>query len=133
MLSVPITTKIESSKQVHGMMYSIQHYVIKVVIDLRQVNGFLWVLRFPPPIKRTAMIKSKKFTKIFPKSSCLRDENSIVGMDPMATHCRKLIITGIYQVKSYMSYLQQCTKIVKKLYKNSKAFHTSRIQSLGGI
>jgi hypothetical protein len=28
----------------------------------------------------------------FQKSSCLRHENSIVGMDPMATHCRKLII-----------------------------------------
>ena len=26
-------------------------YVIKFVSDLRQVGGFLWVLRFPPPIK----------------------------------------------------------------------------------
>jgi hypothetical protein len=26
-------------------------YVIKLVSDLRQVGGFLWVLRFPPPIK----------------------------------------------------------------------------------
>ena len=34
-------------------MYSIQHYVIKVVSDLRQVGGFHWVLRFPPPIKLT--------------------------------------------------------------------------------
>ena len=25
-----------------------QHYVIKFVSDLRQVGGFLWVLRFPP-------------------------------------------------------------------------------------
>ena len=31
-------------------MYSIQHYVIKFVIDLRQVGGFLQVLWFPPPI-----------------------------------------------------------------------------------
>jgi hypothetical protein len=28
--------------------------------------------------------------------------NSIVGMDPMATHCRKLIVTGIYQANSYL-------------------------------
>jgi hypothetical protein len=28
----------------------VQHYVIKFVSDLRQVGGFLWVLRFPPPI-----------------------------------------------------------------------------------
>jgi uncharacterized membrane protein (GlpM family) len=42
-------------------------------------------------------------------------KNSIVGMDPMATHCRRLIVTGICQVKSYMSYLQRCTKIIEKL------------------
>jgi hypothetical protein len=28
-----------------------QHSVIKVVSDLLQVVGFLWILRFPPPIK----------------------------------------------------------------------------------
>jgi hypothetical protein len=27
-----------------------QHYVIKFVSDLRQIGGFLCVLRFPPPI-----------------------------------------------------------------------------------
>ena len=32
-------------------MYSIQHYVIQVVNDLRQDGGFLRVLRFPPPKK----------------------------------------------------------------------------------
>jgi hypothetical protein len=30
----------------------VHHYVIKFVSDLRQVGGFLWVLRFPPLIKR---------------------------------------------------------------------------------
>ena len=38
------------------MVYSIQHYVIKFVSDLRQVDGFLLVLRFPPPIKLTTTI-----------------------------------------------------------------------------
>ena len=39
----------------HGEVYSIQHYdnVIKFVSDLRQVDGFLQVLQFPPPIKLT--------------------------------------------------------------------------------
>jgi hypothetical protein len=37
-------------------VYSIQHYVIKFVSDLGQVGGFLWVLRFSPPIKLSAMI-----------------------------------------------------------------------------
>ena len=32
------------------------HYVIKIVSDLRQIGGFLRVLRFPPPIKLTATI-----------------------------------------------------------------------------
>jgi hypothetical protein len=34
----------------------LQHYVIKFVSDLRQVGGFLRVLRFPPPIKLTTTI-----------------------------------------------------------------------------
>jgi hypothetical protein len=37
-------------------VYSIQYYVIKFVSDLRQVGGFLRVLRFPPPIKLTVTI-----------------------------------------------------------------------------
>jgi hypothetical protein len=39
-----------------GEVYSIQHFVIEFVSDLRQVCGFLLVLRFPPPIKLTATI-----------------------------------------------------------------------------
>ena len=34
-----------------GEVYSIEHYLLKFVNDLRQVSGFLRVLRFPPPIK----------------------------------------------------------------------------------
>jgi hypothetical protein len=54
--SVPITTKVVSSKHAMGEVYSIQHYVIKFVSDLQQVGGFLRVLQFPPPIKLTALI-----------------------------------------------------------------------------
>ena len=43
--------KVVSSNPICGEVYSIQHYVIKFVSDLRQVRGFLWVLQFPPPIK----------------------------------------------------------------------------------
>jgi len=35
---------------------TIPHYVIQFVSDLRQVSGFLRVLRFPPPIKLTSTI-----------------------------------------------------------------------------
>jgi hypothetical protein len=48
---VPITTKVVSSNPVHGEVYSIHHYVIKFVSDLRQVGGFLQVLRFFPTNK----------------------------------------------------------------------------------
>jgi hypothetical protein len=54
--SVDITTKVASSNAIHGEVYSIQHYVLKFVSDLRQVGSFLRVLRFPPPIKLTATI-----------------------------------------------------------------------------
>ena len=54
--SVPTTTKVVISNPVHGEVYSIQHYVIKFVSDLRPVGGFLRVLGFPPPIKLTATI-----------------------------------------------------------------------------
>jgi hypothetical protein len=56
MQSAHITTKDASSNPVHGEMYSIQHYVMKFVSDLQQVGGFLQRIRFPPPIKLTAMI-----------------------------------------------------------------------------
>jgi hypothetical protein len=55
-ISAYITSKVEISNPVHDEVYSIQHYVIKFVSDLRQVGGFLWVLRFPPPMKLTATI-----------------------------------------------------------------------------
>ena len=37
----PITTNVVSSNAVHDEVHSIQHYVIMVVSDLRQVGGFL--------------------------------------------------------------------------------------------
>ena len=36
---MPITTEVVSSNHAHGDVYWIQHYVIKVVGDLRQVDG----------------------------------------------------------------------------------------------
>ena len=42
--TVSIKTEVVSSNPTHGEAYSIQHYVIKFVSDLRQVSGFLWLL-----------------------------------------------------------------------------------------
>jgi hypothetical protein len=41
MQSVPITTKVVSSNHVHGQVYSMQHYVVNFVSDLRQGDGFV--------------------------------------------------------------------------------------------
>ena len=54
--SVPITTNVVSSIPAHGEVYSIQHYVVQFVSDLRKVSGFLRVLQFSPLMKLTAMI-----------------------------------------------------------------------------
>ena len=51
-MNIPVQfTNIVSLNPPHGEVYSIQHYVIKFVSDLRQVGGFLRVLWLPPPIK----------------------------------------------------------------------------------
>jgi len=42
-----------------GEVYSIHHYVIKLVSDLRQVGCFLRALRFPPQIKLSGTINLK--------------------------------------------------------------------------
>jgi len=54
--SVHFTTKVVSSNSVHGEVYSMHHYVLNFVSDLRQVGVFLPVLLFFPSIKLTAMI-----------------------------------------------------------------------------
>ena len=49
----PLTLRVQT---VCGEVYSVKHYVIKFVSDLRQVGGFIRILRFPPTIKLTATI-----------------------------------------------------------------------------
>ena len=44
MQSVSIATGVVGSTPAQGVVYSIQHYVIKFVSDLRQVGGFLRVV-----------------------------------------------------------------------------------------
>jgi len=53
---VPITTKVVNSNPADSEVYSMQHYVIKFVSDLRQIDGFPGVIQFRPAIKLTTMI-----------------------------------------------------------------------------
>ena len=50
------TNVVRTSNPAHGKVCSIQHYVIKLISDLRQVSSFPRELWFPPPIKLTTMI-----------------------------------------------------------------------------
>ena len=59
MQSVPIITKVVSSNPSHGVVYSIQYYVITFVSDLRQVGCIFLVFRFTPPIKLTPRYNRK--------------------------------------------------------------------------
>jgi hypothetical protein len=43
----------------HGEVYSIQHNVINFVRDLRQVGGFLQILRLPPTITDLPQVSDK--------------------------------------------------------------------------
>jgi len=54
--NLSITNKVVSSNPAHVEVYSTQHYVIKFVSVLRQLGGFLRLLRFPPQIKLTATL-----------------------------------------------------------------------------
>jgi hypothetical protein len=67
---VPIITNVVSSNPAHGEVYSIQHYMIKFDSDLQQVTGFLWVVRFPTPIKLTTIY-------IYPRFKCNIVESGI--------------------------------------------------------
>jgi hypothetical protein len=53
---VSVTTTVVSLNPIHSKVYSIQHYVIKFVSDLQQVDCFFRILHFPPPIKLIATI-----------------------------------------------------------------------------
>jgi hypothetical protein len=42
---MPFTNKVVSLNPVHGKVYSIQRYVIKIVSELRQVGDFRYVIK----------------------------------------------------------------------------------------
>ena len=67
LLQVTLSHNVVSSTPRHerGFVYSIQHYVITFVSDLRQVGGFLRVVQFP----RRKKMKRNDITEILLKVS----------------------------------------------------------------
>ena len=57
MAEIVMKMALDTIKQtVHGEVYSIQHFVMNFVSDLRQVGSFLRVLRFSPAIQLASTI-----------------------------------------------------------------------------
>jgi hypothetical protein len=60
----------------------------------RNIKFSFWrhILYWYNKINLLVMPKARPLRTKFQTSSCRRHEHSIVGMDPIATHCRKLIV-----------------------------------------
>jgi hypothetical protein len=63
--SVPIISKVVSSNPTYSEVYSIQHYVIKLVSDLRQIAGL-------PRVILLLLKVALKIITIFPKINFLQ-------------------------------------------------------------
>ena len=64
METVPIATNVVSLNSVHGKVYSMQNYVIKLAIDVRYVCAVRQVLLLPPPIKTDNQNIAGKLLKV---------------------------------------------------------------------
>ena len=71
-----------------GEVYSIQHYVIKFVCDLRQVCGFLRALRFPPPIKVSTTILLKVVLNTINPNPLILKQKSMMAVIIFISLCK---------------------------------------------
>jgi hypothetical protein len=77
--SVPIISKVVSSNPTYSEVYSIQHYVIKLVSDLRQIAGL-------PRVILLLLKVALKIITIFPKINFLqRYWNLLVSENKLRT------------------------------------------------
>ena len=74
----------------------VQHYVIKFVNDLRQVSGFLRVLRFPPPKNLTAFTDDQMF-------QCINQGYSICNIYLFISHATLPFISITSEAVQYLS------------------------------
>jgi hypothetical protein len=85
--------KVASSNLINGQVHLIQHYVKHFVSHLRQVGGFLRVLRFPPPIKQLTAMWDEQLACIFQVHKKCNTEG---GLDFRCTLCND--ISTIFQL-----------------------------------
>ena len=115
MQSVSITTKVVSSNPVDDEVYSIQHYVIEFVSDLRQIGGFLRVLRFLPPIKLTPTnktpLKLKRYTTRIPPNNLAKGKQFLFYAKPVVllTWSSPVeVFSGVFVLSTIIVHLFTC-------------------------
>jgi hypothetical protein len=108
--SVPITTQVLSLIPVNGEIYSMQHYVIKVVGDLRQVSGFLWILL----VFSTNKTDSHDITEILLKVALNTILSTLQNKDKEVFHIRFNVssTSKLNQERQNCQFLGTCIELV---------------------
>jgi hypothetical protein len=103
----------------------VQHYVITIVSDLRQVGGFLWGLQFPPPIKLTATIYSWVWPAVWQYLFSFPYLFLRVHVYTCWYHGHSLEISISFSLSSLKDpwLLHSCRSIVKRYGKENKFCH----------
>ena len=87
---------------VRTSVYSMQHYVIKLITDFRQIGEFLRTLRFSPPIKMTATIwlsiVAFNIKTIFSNPYFIKTWVFCVGLQNWALWIQYLNILALYTI-----------------------------------
>ena len=91
MTNFNLTTKITLTIKNSSLGVLIQHYVIKFVSDLGQVNGFLRVLQFSPPIKLTDILLKGALKTI----NHLPQQPSFISIAQQSIFFNKIILKNI--------------------------------------
>jgi hypothetical protein len=112
LVNCEITTKVRSSKPVHGEVYSIKHYLIKFVSDMRQVGGLFRFLRgcttstkyWPPPTSWRLCQRLYYFYQILTTSNKMKIMSEVVLLLPNTDH--------LQQVEDYVRGCTTSTKYI---------------------
>jgi hypothetical protein len=117
---LPITTQVVSLNPIHGEVYSIQHYVIKCVSDLRQVCGFLWVFQLH------CRVPEKEWSFQDGGRASLFKVDLVVWMKCCRLLC---IIASIEYIRRQIPVEESFTSCIKGLIRKFTEIHILIIQS----
>jgi hypothetical protein len=102
----------------HGEVYSIQHYVIKFLSDLWNVNGFLQVLWFPPLIKLIAAIGHKSLTNLHSEMIFLQGKPVFCIFLPSTPPYWQIILRFCWQAPVSQSTVANNLRSISRVFLN---------------